>query len=150
MESILGYKPEEFYDNPNLATQLFHPKDRSMLNAMGRTLRERFLGQTVRLRSKEGWYVPLRSWTMPIYDDDGMLLSVYGLATPGEEAHGSDRDVVEIPWRAVWDMAKKKYPTLEPEQIGEFQHYVVELMQEAIAESRESHPDKALKFMRFR
>ena len=78
VKDMLGYTPEEFYADPRLAFKIVHPDDRPTLEANlqdGSTLRF-----TRRWIHKNGKVIRCQGVHAPIYDEDGNLAAVEGIA----------------------------------------------------------------------
>ncbi len=78
VKDMLGYTPEEFYADPRLAFKIVHPDDRPTLEANlqdGSTLRF-----TRRWIHKNGKVIRCQGVHVPIYDEDGNLAAVEGIA----------------------------------------------------------------------
>ncbi len=83
-ESILGYKPEEFYDNPKRTLDIIHPKDRPLLDQLLKTdfeFKENFVFRILR---KDGLLRWMEVRLMPLYSKNKRI----GLA-------GIARDITE-------------------------------------------------------
>lgn len=75
---LTGYTPEDHYANPNLGFELVHPDDREKL----RDLLEHVDGSPLVLRwiKKNGEVVWAEQLNVPIYDIDGRLIAIEGIA----------------------------------------------------------------------
>lgn len=75
---LIGYTPEDHYANPNLGFELVHPDDREKL----RDLLEHVDGSPVVLRwiKKNGEVVWAEQSNVPVYDNDGRLIAIEGIA----------------------------------------------------------------------
>ncbi|WP_292593872.1 HD domain-containing phosphohydrolase [Mesotoga sp. UBA5847] len=75
---LIGYTPEDHYANPNLGFELVHPDDREKL----RDLLEHVDRSPVVLRwiKKNGEVVWAEQLNVPIYDIDGRLIAIEGIA----------------------------------------------------------------------
>jgi len=75
---LTGYTPEDHYANPNLGFELVHPDDREKL----RDLLEHVDRSPVVLRwiKKNGEVVWAEQLNVPIYDIDGRLIAIEGIA----------------------------------------------------------------------
>jgi diguanylate cyclase (GGDEF)-like protein/PAS domain S-box-containing protein len=74
--SILGVPPQRFLDNPDTWDELIHPDDREKA---GHEL-DPATPVIMRWRRADGEYVFLEHRRMPVYDGDGNLIAVEGLA----------------------------------------------------------------------
>jgi len=75
-ESILGYRPEEWYANPDLWRSIVHPEDRERLETTAGTDP---YSTTYRVIAKDGREVWIHDQARPIYDDGGNLVYWQGL-----------------------------------------------------------------------
>ena len=75
-ESILGYRPEEWYANPDLWRSIVHPEDREQLETTAGTDP---YSSTYRVIAKDGREVWIHDQARPIHDDDGNLVYWQGL-----------------------------------------------------------------------
>ncbi len=75
---LTGYTPEDHYANPNLGFELVHPDDREKL----RDLLEHVDRSPVVLRwiKKNGEVVWAEQSNVPVYDNDGRLIAIEGIA----------------------------------------------------------------------
>lgn len=75
---LTGYTPEDHYANPNLGFELVHPDDREKL----RDLLEHVDGSPLVLRwiKKNGEVVWAEQSNVPVYDNDGRLIAIEGIA----------------------------------------------------------------------
>lgn len=75
---LTGYTPEDHYANPNLGFELVHPDDREKL----RDLLEHVDGSPLVLRwiKKNGEVVWAEQLNVPVYDNDGRLIAIEGIA----------------------------------------------------------------------
>ena len=78
VEDMLGYTPEEFYADPQLAFKIVHPDDRHSLevNFQGTSI----LRATRRWIHKNGNVIRCEEVCVPIYDEDGNLVAVEGIS----------------------------------------------------------------------
>jgi len=75
---LTGYTPEDHYANPNLGFELVHPDDREKM----RDLLEHVDRSPVVLRwiKKNGEVVWAEQLNVPVYDNDGRLIAIEGIA----------------------------------------------------------------------
>ncbi len=80
VQLVLGYTPEEFYADPDLAYNLVHPDERPLLQAIHRG--EIASDATVILRwtRKDGTPVWLEQRNVPVYDEENRLIAIEGIA----------------------------------------------------------------------
>jgi len=88
--SILGVPPQRFLDDPETWNELIHPDD---VDKAGQEL-DPATPVAMRWRRADGEYVYLEHRRMPVYDEDGNLVAVEGLAHDVTEAKLA-RDEVE-------------------------------------------------------
>jgi PAS domain S-box-containing protein len=78
VKDMLGYTPEEFYADPQMALKIVHPDDRPSLEANFQDASKRRV--TRRWIHKNGKVVRCEGVHVPIYDEDGNLVAVEGIA----------------------------------------------------------------------
>lgn len=85
---LTGYTPEDHYANPNLGFELVHPDDREKL----RDLLEHVDGSPLVLRwiKKNGEVVWAEQLNVPVYDNDGRLIAIEGIARDVTERQKSN------------------------------------------------------------
>src|SRR5215208_3437526 len=89
--AVTGYTPEEHYADPELAGRIVHPDDMSIL----RDASERpdpSAVYRIRWRHKDGHELITEQRLQPIYDRDGNLAAIVGVARPVPSARG-DRTI---------------------------------------------------------
>jgi PAS domain S-box-containing protein len=89
---ILGYTPEEHYANPELGFKIVHPDDRYLFKAMMQG--DMGLEEPVVLRwiHTDGTIVWIEQRNMLIYDDDGTLVAIEGIARDITERKRVDKE----------------------------------------------------------
>lgn len=77
---VVGYTPEEHYDDPDLRLKIIHPDDREKLEKSFRG--EGLFGEPMILRwvHKDGSLVWTEHINVPIYDDAGQVVALEGIA----------------------------------------------------------------------
>lgn len=79
-ESLLGFKPEQFYENGYLWLKLIHPDDMARVNAAFDRCR---LGERqnyeFRIQPPEGHMVTIHQAITPELSEEGVLVRVHGL-----------------------------------------------------------------------
>ena len=83
VEDILGYKPQEFIDDPDLWASLLHPDDVQQIKRETVKLykQNRAISREYRLRHKHtGEYHWVDDRVLPSLDEDGNLVSLFGVA----------------------------------------------------------------------
>ncbi len=85
VKDVLGYSPEEFYADPQLALKIVHPDDRPSLEANFRDAST--LRATRRWIHKNGTVIRCEGVYVPVYDEDGNLVAIEGISreVPGPE-----------------------------------------------------------------
>ncbi|MFQ5628332.1 MAG: PAS domain S-box protein, partial [bacterium] len=79
VDDITGYAPKDFYNDPELGLRIIHPEDRPKLDDFfAGILPER--PHTARWQCKDGKIVWIEDRYSPIYDQDGNLTAVEGVA----------------------------------------------------------------------
>ncbi len=78
-KKLIGYSPEECYQNPNLFTELVHPDDRPLLDKLGRA---NFLSEepkVLRYLHKDGHYIWTEQYNSQILNESGTIYAVEGI-----------------------------------------------------------------------
>lgn len=85
IEEVSGYAPQDFYDDPGLATRIVHPDDRPLLESF---LSAESSGIPCRLRwiRKDGEVIWIEQRIVPIHDKEGARIAIEGIV----------RDITEI------------------------------------------------------
>jgi PAS domain S-box-containing protein len=78
VKDMLGYTPEEFYADPQLAFKIVHPDDRASLEVDFQDTST--LRATRRWIHKNGNVIRCEEVCVPIYDEDGNLVAVEGIS----------------------------------------------------------------------
>jgi len=88
---ITGYTPEDHYSNPNLGFELVHPDDREKLDALALQVSE----SPVLLRwiKKSGEVIWCEQMNVPVYDDNGQLIAIEGIARDVTERQKASEDL---------------------------------------------------------
>lgn len=73
--AILGYTPEEFYQDPGLFTTMIHPDDQALLASAQAHFPSFDRPLTLRWRHKDGHTVWLELQGVSVFDDDGRLVA---------------------------------------------------------------------------
>jgi PAS domain S-box-containing protein len=76
MQTVLGYAPETFYENPHFYLDIAHPDDREMIKRL-------FVGNGTptqpsisRLKHADGRYIWVEQRNVPLLSDDGQLIAI--------------------------------------------------------------------------
>lgn len=75
---MTGYTPEEHYADPDLGVKLVHPDDRWMLAAL--TEMPSMDPVVIRWRRKDGATIWTEQRNTPVFDDEGELVAIEGIA----------------------------------------------------------------------
>jgi PAS domain S-box-containing protein len=86
--TVLGYTPDECYDDPELIYRLIHPDDKHLIPSAVDLFNPVPQGQTLRYLHRNGSVVWLERWCVGIYDMNHQLVAVEGL----------DRDITSSKW----------------------------------------------------
>ncbi len=78
-EKIMGYKPEDFYNNPNLFFEIIHPDDRSFLEALIDPYSSFSEPLTLRWRHKSEYYVWTEQKSTFFVDEETRITRVEGI-----------------------------------------------------------------------
>lgn len=77
---ITGYTPEEYYADPHLGYKLIHPNDRHIFSSIVSGKFDFTKPVTLRLLHKDGQIIWTEHRNVPIYDDNGNLVAIEGVA----------------------------------------------------------------------
>jgi PAS domain S-box-containing protein len=77
VETLIGYTPEEFYADPNLAISLIHPEDRPLVEAI---MEEPESPLLLRCRQRDGHLIWIEQRNKPVRDEAGNLVAFEGIA----------------------------------------------------------------------
>jgi PAS domain S-box-containing protein len=93
VESIIGYKPEEFLDDPGLWSRLLHPDDESTVEAQTKAIFASGWGglREYRVRHKTtGEYRWMEDRVILRLDDSGQVIGFFGVARDSTERRQAD------------------------------------------------------------
>ena len=76
---LTGYKPEEFYADPDLIFTIVHPDDREQFQRGLYQSGERDSSFILRWLHRNGKVIRMEQYNTPIYDDRGSLIAVEGI-----------------------------------------------------------------------
>lgn len=79
VEGITGYKPEDFYADPNLGYRLVHPEDVPLVEAFRSPGRGLGGALILRLLRKDGTWVWVEQRHAGVYDNKGDLVAIEGM-----------------------------------------------------------------------
>ncbi len=80
VESIMGYTPEEYYDDPDIDLKCIHPDSRAIFAIMGQSPDASKEQITLRYIRKDGSDVWVEQTHTPILDETGRTIAVEGIA----------------------------------------------------------------------
>lgn len=78
---ITGYKPEDFYNDPDIINRLVHPNEKNFLDSL---ISEKIdFRKPIRLRwiTKSGRVINVEQRLFPIYDEENNLIAIEGIVT---------------------------------------------------------------------
>lgn len=77
---MIGYTPEEHYEDPDLSLKLVHPEDKHLISAVaeGKTAIDKPL--VLRWVCKDGHVIWAELNNVPIFDEAGNLIAIEGIA----------------------------------------------------------------------
>ena len=78
--TITGYTPEEHYADPDLGWKMVHPDDQDRLQEVAGGSGQPDQPITLRWMRKDGSIVWTEQRNVPIYDDEGTMIAVEGIA----------------------------------------------------------------------
>ena len=81
VESIMGYPPQAFYDDPELHWKLIHPEDRASLERLSR-ISPTGLNEPITMRwvHRDGHTVWIEQRMVPVLDESGKMLAVENIS----------------------------------------------------------------------
>ncbi|HEX7949318.1 MAG TPA: EAL domain-containing protein [Candidatus Limnocylindrales bacterium] len=95
VEAVLGYPPQAFHDDPGLMERLIHPDDRYMLGPDPDA--RRLAGPlVVRLRHADGHLVWLEQSSSGVFDADGRLIAIDGVARDVTEREATQSTLARL------------------------------------------------------
>lgn len=80
VEEIVGYTPEDHYSNPNLAYEIIHEEDRCLLDDSTQGKWPLTEPLVLRWIHKNGSVVWVEQRNVPIYNQEGVLVAIEGIA----------------------------------------------------------------------
>lgn len=101
VSTITGYPPQDFYADSELGWHIIHPDDRPMLKALYEGVVQKG-PHVVRWRHKNGKFIWVEDRHTPIYDPEGNLIAIEGVARDitehklGEEALKRREAILEV------------------------------------------------------
>jgi DNA-binding CsgD family transcriptional regulator len=79
VERLVGYSPCEFYTDSKLDNSIIHPDDRARLAKMANNPS---MSGLLRWIDRAGRVIPMEHSNVAVYDEDGKLVAIEGLARP--------------------------------------------------------------------
>ena len=94
--AVTGYTPEEFYADPQLRYKVVHPADRNLFEAaiMGRLPSNQLL--SLRWVRKDGTLIWIELCRVPVYDKEGNLVAVEGIARDITERKRAEEEKAKL------------------------------------------------------
>ena len=92
----VGYRPEEFYEDPTLIERLVHPQDRELLDEALRGKVRSGEPVLVRWQRRDGGYIWAEVSVVLVHDDQGNLLAVEGISRNVTERVRADRELRQL------------------------------------------------------
>jgi PAS domain S-box-containing protein len=93
--TITGYTPEEHYADPDLGLKIVHPEDRPLLEAYFRGEGKFREPITLRWVRKDGAILWTEQRNVPIYDQDGNLVALEGIARDVTKRKRAEQALIE-------------------------------------------------------
>ncbi len=93
IEQIVGYRPEEFYADPELASRISHPGDRDELRAIARSRIVPLSIREIRWIARDGRTVVTEQRFVPVRDELGQLIAVEGIARDISDRKQSEEQI---------------------------------------------------------
>ena len=90
---LLGYTPEELYADPELLLEIVHPVDRERLRTSFQGKSDFHERATLRWVHKDGSLVWIERVNVPIYDEEGTLVVIEGIARDVTERRRSEEQL---------------------------------------------------------
>jgi len=79
VQKLMGYSPEDFYENPNMWEKIIHPEDRRLLQNLMETGKLFDTPLTVRLAKKDGDFIYMENHLKPLSDAEGKITAFEGI-----------------------------------------------------------------------
>jgi diguanylate cyclase (GGDEF)-like protein/PAS domain S-box-containing protein len=80
VESLLGYAPQEFYDQPGLVARITHDEDVELLRKLGTVGVDAVESVQLRMVRRDGATIWTEHRVVPLRDADGVITSLEGIA----------------------------------------------------------------------
>ncbi|MBK8479292.1 MAG: response regulator [Opitutaceae bacterium] len=93
IEQIVGYRPEEFYADPELAARIAHPHDRDALRAIARSRIVPLGMREIRWITRDGHTVVTEQRFVPVRNELGQLIAVEGIARDISDRKHSEEQI---------------------------------------------------------
>lgn len=80
IERITGYTPQEHYNDPSLFKSLIYPEDEHLLDIKAYSKTDFLKPLIIRWKKKDGNVIWLEQRNIPVYDIDGNIIAIEGIA----------------------------------------------------------------------
>jgi diguanylate cyclase (GGDEF)-like protein/PAS domain S-box-containing protein len=80
VEAVLGYTPDEFYDDPGLIVRVTHPDDVEVIRELGARGVESVQSVQLRMLRRDGTQIWTEHRVVPLHDPEGHTTAVTGIA----------------------------------------------------------------------
>jgi len=77
---VVGYSPQEYYDDPQLALKIIHPEDRHILESIVKGQVDKNKSFIIRWIHKNGKIIYTEHKNISVYDENGKLIALEGIA----------------------------------------------------------------------
>lgn len=94
IETITGFRPDEFYDNPQLFENLICEEQQKVLFELKMSSEESLKTITCRIKTKAGVQIWLEIRNVPFYDNEGNLVSIEGIARDVTESKNLENELI--------------------------------------------------------
>ncbi|TXT55284.1 MAG: putative Histidine kinase [Candidatus Thorarchaeota archaeon] len=90
---MIGYSPQDHYDNPSLGSQIIHPEDKDKLQEMMHEVSSEPI--IMRWVHKNGEIIWIEQNNTPIYDNDGNLIALEGIARDITKRKAAEDEIIQ-------------------------------------------------------
>jgi len=80
IERITGYTPQDHYNDPSLFKSLIHSEDKHLFEIKGKTESDFYKPTVIRWRKKDGAIIWMEQRSIPLYNRNGNIMAIEGLA----------------------------------------------------------------------
>ncbi|HEY6161897.1 MAG TPA: PAS domain S-box protein [Bacteroidia bacterium] len=102
VESITGYTPDDFYNDPYLGFTIIHPDDRNIAGNSEEIIREgkniahvRSTQMIARWLTRDGRTIWTETYNKPIHDKEGKVVAIEGISRDITERHRVEKELME-------------------------------------------------------